>query len=164
MTQYDIFNLPEYWNGMQGSYRPDASGIGYRDFPINDTRADYILSKHPGSVLDLGCGGGFIIKRLRARGVDAWGVDISQYCIDHFAPEEVKPYIKISNLTKLPFSDNQFDWGFSMGVLEHLTPEDVETACVEINRVCKQGIIAPCLSTELSAHLPVDRRDPTHKT
>ena len=35
----------------------------------------------PASVLDAGCAMGFLVEALRERGVEAWGVDISEYAI-----------------------------------------------------------------------------------
>ena len=161
---YEVFNNPGYWCGDVGSYRADAQGVGYRDFPINDIRAQYILSKNPRSVIDLGCGGNFITQRLRKWGIDAWGIDISQYAKEHFCPEEVKDYFVVGNIADMSmFQDKQFSYAFSMGVLEHLPEEDLKKAISEIKRVCRGGIIAPCLSTELSANLPLEQRDPTHK-
>ena len=162
---YAVFNEPGYWCGTTGSYRPDRQGVGYRDFvEINNIRAQYILSKKPQSVLDLGCGGNFLTARLRKWGVDAWGIDLSQYAKDHFCPPEVKDFFVVGNIADMSmFQDGQFDVAFSMGVLEHLTEADLERACREIKRVCRRGILAPCLSTELSANLPVEQRDPTHK-
>ena len=165
LSPYSIFNDPAYWNGTVGSYRPDRQGVGYRDFTeINDVRAQYILSKKPQSVLDLGCGGNYLAARLRKWGVDAWGIDISSYAKEHFCPPEVKDYFVVGNIADMSmFQDGQFDLAFSMGVLEHLPEEELGKACREIKRVCHRGIIAPCLSTELSANLPVEQRDPTHK-
>jgi 2-polyprenyl-3-methyl-5-hydroxy-6-metoxy-1,4-benzoquinol methylase len=49
--------------------------------------ADIIVAElAPQSVLDLGCGPGLLVEALRKRGVDASGVDISEYAIEHCAP------------------------------------------------------------------------------
>lgn len=162
---YAIFNTKDYWCSKAGSYWPDAQGVGYRDFPINDIWAEYILSKKPESVIDVGCGGGYLVQKLRKYKVDAWGIDISSYCFENYAPPEVKPYLVLGNIADMSmFRDKQFDMAVNFGVLEHLTPEDVEKACKEIVRISKRGIIAPCLSTELSANLPKERLDKTHCT
>src|SRR6476661_8245522 len=44
--------------------------------------ADAIIRDlRPSSVLDAGCAMGFLVEALRARGVEAWGIDISEYAI-----------------------------------------------------------------------------------
>lgn len=160
---YDIFSTPEYWAGNTG-YRPDADGIGYRDFlESNLPRVDYIASKRPGKVLDMGCAYGFLVAHLRERCIDAWGIDISSIAMER-APVEVKPYLTQGSIAKLPFPDQSVDMTVSYGVLEHLTLEDAEACCEEIKRVSHRGIHAIGLSTELSAHLPKEQLDKTHRT
>lgn len=44
------------------------------------------------TIVIVGCGYGFTIKYLRAAGVNAYGIDISQWAVDH-APPEAAPYI-----------------------------------------------------------------------
>lgn len=140
-SRKNVFDSPLYWHGKIG-YRLGPDGIGYRDFEINSDKVAYIMSKNPqGKVLDIGCAMGYIVKRLREKGVDAWGVDISQYAIDH-APDEVKHYLKLASADKLPFGDKEFDLVFSSSVFEHMPPELVMKAISEAVRVAKRGIIA----------------------
>jgi len=137
----NTFEKPEYWCGELG-YRPGANGIGYRDFPINQVKVDYVLSRKPrGKVLDIGCALGYLVKRLRDKGIDAWGIDISQYALSQ-APDEVKPYLKLASAACLPFKDKEFDIAFSASTFEHLPPETVPKAISEAVRVAGRGIIA----------------------
>jgi len=136
----NIFEKPEYWCGDLG-YRPGPDSIGYRDFAINQVKVDYILSRKPGRVLDIGCGFGYIVERLRKSGVDAYGIDVSNYALSQ-APDEVKPYLKFASANSLPFGDKEFDIAFSASVFEHLPPEILQKAISEAVRVAKRGIIA----------------------
>jgi ubiquinone/menaquinone biosynthesis C-methylase UbiE len=139
--EQSIFNNPEYWCGELG-YRPGPDGIGYRDFPINRIKADYIMSKAGrGKTLDIGCAMAFLVKRLRDRGVDAWGIDISEYAISH-GPEDVKPYLKVGSAGKLPWDDKEFDMVVSFSTFEHLPKGIVRKAISEAIRVGKKGIIS----------------------
>jgi len=152
--QKDIFNKPEYWCGNLGYRAP-----GYSDFPINGVKVDYIMERHPkGKILDVGCAMGYLVGRLRAKGVDAWGIDISQYAINH-APDGIKPYLKVASTGAIPFKDNEFDIIFSASTLEHLPPDIVLKAISEIKRVGLRGIIAVTSSTD-----PHFDEDVTHKT
>lgn len=136
-----VFEKPEYWCGELG-YRPGPDGIGYRDFPIHQIKVDCILSRRPrGKVLDIGSAYGYIVKRLRDKKVDAWGVDISKYALGQ-APDEIKPYLKLASADNLPFKNKEFDIAFSASTFEHLPPEIVPKAITEAVRVAERGIIA----------------------
>ncbi len=79
----------------------------------------------PSSVLDAGCAMGFLVEALRERGVDAYGVDISDYAIAQVA-EPIKPYCWVGSLTEpLP---RRYDLIVSIETLEHLNGADVQRA------------------------------------
>src|SRR6266699_3931927 len=53
--------------------------------------ADLIVSGlAPRTVLDAGCAIGFLVEARRERGVEAWGIDISEYAIEQ-VPETIRP-------------------------------------------------------------------------
>ena len=58
-------------------------------------------------VLDVGCGKGFLVKDLLSLGIDVYGIDISQYAIDHCEKEVVKR-LEIGSADDLKFPDNSF--------------------------------------------------------
>jgi len=92
-------------------------------------------------ILDIGCGGGGMIRRLHSTGfTEVNGIDIS--------PEAIR-YAQSRNLTrvqvadaekKLPFADASFDVIIASDVLEHI--DDTEKALVEWARVLATGGIA----------------------
>jgi predicted TPR repeat methyltransferase len=55
----------------------------------------------------MGCAKGYLVKILREEGMDAWGVEISDYAMSN-APDEVRVYHKLTNIENeaLPFQDN----------------------------------------------------------
>ena len=150
----NIFDDPTYWCGGLG-YRPDARGVGYQDFPIHQVKINHILSKKPGRVLDVGCAMGYLVSRLRRAGVDAWGLDISQYALGQ-APDDVKQFLVHGSADKLPWGDNSFDMVVTFGTLEHLPSEILLKAISEIKRVANRGIIAvtpgddPCFDNDIT--------------
>lgn len=153
----------EYFHGDRG-YRVDATGVGYRDFPINEVRADYIASKHPGNVLEIGAAAGFLVRRLRKMKIDAIGLDISKYAVEEMSPPDVREHLILGSAAQLPWPDKYFDMVVSIGTLEHLTPEDCDLAIKEILRVSHRGIIGICLSTGLASTLPKSQQDATHRS
>ena len=89
--------------------------------------ADAIVREiNPASVLDAGCAMGFLVEALRQRGVEAYGMDISEYAIAQVA-EEIKPYCWVGDLTQ-PQPPRRYDLVICIETLEHLRAEDLPTA------------------------------------
>jgi len=140
----DFFESDRYWNGDWG-YRQ-----GYQDFPIHKQIVDLIVSRKPKSVLDVGCAWGFIPLHLRERGIDAWGIDISEYAISH-APEAIKPYLKVASATEIPFPDKHFDLIYCASVLEHIPEELTDKVIAEFKRVANRAILGIAYQDPYSA-------------
>lgn len=97
-------------------------------------------------VLDLGCGNGFVVKKLVDNGIDAYGVDITN--TGWTKQSKVNPMLKIPKdrlfeapLWNTPFGDKEFDITFSTTVLEHIPTEMVGPTIKEILRVTKRKTI-----------------------
>ncbi len=86
-------------------------------------------------VLDVGCGEGFGLKRVKANniGYHHEGLDISQEAIN--LGKKLNPQIKftLGSVYRLPYENNSFDLILCNEVLEHLM--DPEKALKEIARV-----------------------------
>lgn len=138
----DIFNDPEYWCGEKG-YRPDPNnGKGYQDWGINQVKAKYIADRNPETVLDVGCAMGYIVRRMRNLGVNAFGVDVSDYCIER-VPPEMAEYVRKLDITEgLPWPDKFLDMVVSFSTLEHIEPDKIDFVISEIVRVAKRGVIS----------------------
>ena len=88
--------------------------------------ADQIVGDlKPRTVLDAGCAMGYLVAALRDRGVEAYGVDISEYAISKVR-EDIRPYCVVASLTEpLPESlPKKYDLVVTIEVLEHLYPEE----------------------------------------
>ena len=116
-------------------------------------------------VLDFGCGGGTVVRMLRALGYEAYGVDIRWPGADYGDLERsdlgregiLRLYDEGS---RLPFEDDVFDLVVSDMVFEHVVP--IEASLAELERVLKpDGIELPPLPDAR----PLARgphRDPVH--
>jgi len=82
-------------------------------------------------ILELGCGNGYGVNYLRTNGFNVYGMDITSQVFNG------SPYLVQGCLWDLPFKDNEFDFVFSVDVLEHLPPNQVELAIKEIIRITK---------------------------
>ena len=87
------------------------------------------------SILDVGCGNGFVTRRLVARHIVV-GLDPSEAGLAHFSGASV-----VARGEALPFADGSFDAVVCAEVLEHL-PEDVFAKAVsELARVAKTRLV-----------------------
>jgi hypothetical protein len=104
----------------------------------------------PHTVLDVGCAMGFLVEGLRAHGVEASGIDISEYALSQVL-EELKPFCRLGSITEpLP---GRYDLVVCIEVLEHLPPAESERAIEHL-----------CLAADdiLFSSTPFDYREATH--
>ena len=101
---------------------------------------DVIATVKPRTILDLGCGGGWLSKILSARGYHVIGIDISASLIKTATKVAPRSFgFLIGDCMNLPFNDNTFNLFIGMGVLHHL---DLDKALAESHRVLiKNGAI-----------------------
>jgi SAM-dependent methyltransferase len=104
--------------------------------------------------LDVGCAMGFVVEALRELGVDAGGVDVSQYAVDH-AAAGARGHVRQGNLLgRLPFDRGSFDVVTALETLEHLPPDAVPRAVGELRRVTRGWVLATIPSFGPNAHGP----------
>jgi hypothetical protein len=104
----------------------------------------------PESSLDAGCAMGLLVEQLAIRGVDAFGVDISEFAIGN-APEGVRDRLWLGTLTdKLP---RRYDLITCIEVIEHLAPAEGREALANL-----------CGATDriLFSSVPDGYEEPTH--
>jgi SAM-dependent methyltransferase len=79
----------------------------------------------PASVLDAGCAIGLLVEGLRQRGVEAWGIDISEYAIQNVSAE-MRPYCRVASVAEA--LDRDYGLIVSIEVLEHMHPQEAQAA------------------------------------
>jgi SAM-dependent methyltransferase len=105
---------------------------------------------NPRSVLDAGCAIGFLVEALRERGVEAFGVDISEYAIGK-VPPDLQSYCRLGSVTDpLP---RTYDLIVCIEILEHLAPQDAERA---VENFCQHS------DDVLFSSTPTDYKEATH--
>jgi ubiquinone/menaquinone biosynthesis C-methylase UbiE len=91
------------------------------------------------SVLDVGCGKGFMLVDLLKAipTLDLSGIDISNYAIEN-SHESIKNRVKVANCLNLPFEDNSFDLVISINTIHNLDELGCVKSLQEIERVKKK--------------------------
>lgn len=113
--------------------------------------ADRIVADvRPRRVLDAGCAFGFLVEALRDRGVEAFGIDLSPYAIEH-VQESIRPYCRVGSVTG-PL-EGPYDLIVSIELVEHMEAREAEVA---LQNFCSQT------DDLLLSSSPLDYREPTH--
>jgi ubiquinone/menaquinone biosynthesis C-methylase UbiE len=126
-----------YWDGPReygyGGYHYDGRWRAV----ARDMISHYGLK--PGMrALDVGCGKGFLVKdlMLECSGLEAFGLDISLYAIEH-APEELAGRLHLGTGERLPFPDKSFDYVVSLNTIHNFPRSRAAKALAEIERVSR---------------------------
>lgn len=167
MRTDDVNYGEQYFETMDG-------GGGYQDstmwediaHAIKEVFAIYDRADHSSEVhaVDIGCAKGYLVRHLRRRGFDAWGVDISQYAVDK-APDDTATYLRIYDLTSTSesfFGDEAFNMGICMETMEHIEEKHVDRALLNIHNLVEPG--SQVLFTICTDKQPGWDTDPTHVT
>jgi glycosyltransferase involved in cell wall biosynthesis/SAM-dependent methyltransferase len=134
----------------------DQSGVPYRRgekvwVDLFNLVASSIVDKlNPDSVLDVGCATGMLVEALRDRGVDAFGIDVSEWAIDQI-PQGLRPFCKVGSITEE--LDGQFALITCTEVFEHLPPS---LAAEAVANLCRHS------DSVLFSSTPDDFDEPTH--
>ena len=125
----------EYFDGTReqgyGGYRYDGRWV-----PIAEDIIRHFGLKAGSRVLDVGCAKGFLVKDLMrvCPGLEAFGLDISEYAVMSCEPEVVGR-LHVGNAVRLPFPDSSFDAVISINTIHNLERPDCVRALREIQRI-----------------------------
>jgi len=106
--------------------------------PVVPTLKEHFGLASGSSVLDVGCGKGFMLHdmALLIPGIAVKGIDISGYAIEN-AIEDMRPHVQVADAKELPFPDNSFDVVISINTIHNLEREECAKALREIERVSR---------------------------
>jgi SAM-dependent methyltransferase len=103
----------------------------------------YVLGYQPRTVLDYGCGVGFLVRELRLLGVEALGYDISSWAVA-YANETLNLSAVSGDISTL---DRRWDAVIALDVFEHMELEEFTALLLQIQ------------SSYLIARMPVTQKD-----
>lgn len=145
-----LYDEGYYRNYEGGSY--ERGGHWTRFFgAISD---EVVARWNPRATLDAGCALGIFVGELRARGVDAWGVDVSEFAVTS-ADQDTRPYLRQGSLAAdLPGDmPARYDLVSCIEVLEHMERADADRAI---------GTLCSVTDRILFSSTPDGYAEPTH--
>lgn len=125
----------EYFDGPRevgyGGYRYDGRWI-----PVARDMVAHFGLKAGDRVLDVGCAKGFLVHDLMkvCPGLEAFGLDISEYALMNCMPEVVGR-LHLGSADKLPFPDGSFSAVISLNTIHNLTRDRAVVAVREVERL-----------------------------
>ncbi|HBW46752.1 TPA: hypothetical protein DEF17_02320 [bacterium] len=136
MTEVDT---NKYWRNVHSEVHDDLAAVCYPGLPKSFNRfLDRIYLRaiekalngiKSNFAIEIGCGRGRWIKRLRKKGFRIWGLDIS---------ESARPQV-IGSADTIPFRKNSLDFIMAITVLQHLPDKKKIESLHESNRILRIG-------------------------
>jgi SAM-dependent methyltransferase len=145
LSDYGPAYFQNYWGGA-GPYERNERWLRFFD----NVAESIIRDLHPSTTLDAGCAMGFLVEALAKRGVDASGIDISEYAISQ-VDESIRNRCRVGSLLE-PLG-RRYDLITCIEVVEHMPPAEVEEVISNL-----------CAATDqiLLSTTPQDFGEPTH--
>jgi SAM-dependent methyltransferase len=107
-------------------------------------------------LLVAGSASGELVGALRARGIDAWGIENNR-AIHARTPKALQKFNKLGSIVDMPFKDDEFDFVFETSLC-HVAEKQVPRAVRELNRVVKSGLLFGSVTSDMAPEL-IDRYD-----
>ena len=100
-----------------------------------------ILAGRKGKILDIACGTGITIKILQKYpNLEIHGFDISDLLIQKAIEKNIPgKRLKVADATKTDYLDDEFDYSYSIGSLEHFTSDGIDKFIAESARYTKNA-------------------------
>jgi SAM-dependent methyltransferase len=133
----------DYWDGDRRYGYGGYKYIPGRWKPVAESLIEHFDLTGNSSVLDVGCGKGFLLYEMKQILPDLQiaGFDISKHGLSQ-SREEIRDTLFHHKAQDLyPYENNSFDLIISLGCLHNLRVFELEAALQEIERVGRQGYV-----------------------
>lgn len=159
----DVLIPPQYYDCFGKSYfdggAESLAYTSYTDSWIWPPIAEILLYfTESGPILDWGCAKGYLVQKFVERGVNAYGVDVSEYAISKAPTWMVGGRVKVIDGVSTPFPDRNFHTVCSFETMEHIPESLLPEVIGEMKRVSEKWWVGSIfLDSQVSG-------DPTHVT
>jgi len=117
-------------------YRGIWPSLGVHRHDYCESTASMLIAKYRRcKMLDVGTGCGYLVRVLREKGFDAWGLELSQHAIANTC---APGFILQGSVCNIPWKDKSFDVIHSSGLWAYIEEHDLDRAVSEIHRVGKR--------------------------
>lgn len=133
-SQVHVQDLDVYWNqSMADALEQWGEGSVWEEI-------QYLLINCHGKVLDIACGPGGTMRLLaKYPDLELHGIDISDLLINQATKKGIDPtHVRVGDATCMPYEDNAFEYGYSIGSLEHFTEQGILDMLGECKRVASK--------------------------
>jgi hypothetical protein len=133
-----------YGQSYFGAGRDGRSGYErYDRIMSNSDFAAFLIWRHfdVRKTLEVGAAMGYLVESLRELDIEAWGVDVSNYAVEHGSPAAM-PYLRQNDLRDgLPFADGEYDMVIALETLEHIPPAAIPSVLRELARATNAWVV-----------------------
>ncbi|MFZ9386738.1 MAG: class I SAM-dependent methyltransferase [Chitinophagaceae bacterium] len=137
IDQHTVASFGEEWNSFHGFSEKEIQSLGDLYF---DIVGPGMLNEHS-KIIDIGCGSGRFIKYIQTKYPhdSITGIDPSSAILaaDALIGESEKVNLIQAAADNIPFPDEHFDFGYSLGVLHHIP--DTQKALNDSVKKIKRG-------------------------
>jgi SAM-dependent methyltransferase len=133
----------DYWDGNRRYGYGGYKYIPGRWKPVAESLIEHFGLTGTSSVLDVGCGKGFLLYELKQLlpDIEISGFDISEHGLSQSREEIRDKLFHHKAQDSYPYENNSFDLVISLGCLHNLRVFELKDALKEINRVGRQGYV-----------------------
>lgn len=136
--------------------------VDFHSSDICEKIIDTISAKPDETILEVGCGAGYLSREFVRKNFDYVGIDYSEALIHKHKKMFPNHKVSCAEAFKLPFETNSFDHVFLYGVFQYFPSRSyAESAISEMQRVSKKSVFLGDLKETATRdqHLPCEKRN-----
>ena len=137
-------------------------------YPMAYSVADCLKLKKNDCVLEYGCAHGYLVKALNDFGINAFGLDISEYALKN-CPSDIKNKVNIIKKDNLPKALKKFkiqkkiiDYTISKDVMEHIEKNKLPSILKKLSKCSKYLFVVVPLGDKSKYRIDTYHLDKTH--
>jgi ubiquinone/menaquinone biosynthesis C-methylase UbiE len=140
-------NQHQYWENRGQVYMNEILSSGYLEYEVffQDLLINELRQLEFDTFFEAGCGFGWNVRRVKEEfpGVRVGGLDFSSTQLLNAKTylKGIEAEMRQGDICSMPFEDDHFDVGFSLGVFMNIHPDKIMAALREIARVAKKYVI-----------------------
>ncbi|MCX6259352.1 MAG: methyltransferase domain-containing protein [Bacteroidia bacterium] len=141
-------NQRDYWLNRGNEYCDEFRNKGYENLEIffQNLVVKELKELRFDSIFEAGCGFGWNIKKFQQEfsKADVGGLDFSHTQLLNGKSKYIRDdriLLTEGDATKMPFRDNAYDVGFTLGVFMNINKNKIDKAIDEMIRVCRKYIV-----------------------